>query len=517
MNAGSCSEKNHYANPLVLYDTTLRDGNQTVGVSFDLKAKLKITRILSDFGFDYIEGGWPGANKTDTEYFRKVRELDIDAKISAFGMTAKTRKNIDVLHPLLKAEPDVFTVFGKAWDLHVKGALKVSLDEYLDAVRESVRKLKETGKKVIFDAEHFFDGYKNNTEYAMEVMKMAEDSGADALVLCDTNGGCFPWEIYSIVKETKKRFSIPLGIHCHNDGGLALANTLMAINAGVVHIQGTINGLGERCGNLDFIQLIPSLYKKGAKPGNMKKLYDISKNIGRISGFRVPDNHPYTGTFAFAHKGGVHAHAVLKNQKMYEHINPDDVGNVTWFPLSEQSGRSVITAEAERFGFSLKKNSPVTAELLRDIKESGSVGDVQFYLMLEKRLGKQKDPFELIYRKVVDDSSGFVEAEVKIKVNKKTVKKTCRGDGPVNATANALRKALEKPFPEIYNFRLVDYRVTLPGSEKGTEALVRVAIVFSDRGQELSSIAKDADILKASEKALVDGYKYYLLNRGANR
>jgi 2-isopropylmalate synthase len=504
---------------LKLYDTTLRDGAQTHRVNFSLRDKLEIAKLLSGLGFDYIEGGWPFSNRMDREFFRKVRGLNLKARVAAFGMTAKSSDAVEDknLNVLAGSGADVLTIFGKSWDLHVTGVLRLGPGEYLDAIRESLRFLKQSGREVIYDAEHFFDGYKGNAVYAMKTLEAAAKH-ADVIVLCDTNGGCLPSEVFEITKRVSGEIEKPLGIHCHNDGGLALANTLAAIDAGAAHVQGTVNGLGERCGNLDLLELVPSLHKKGfGLSVDMGRLTEVSGMVERISGIRVPENKPYVGRYAFAHKGGVHSDASLKVRNSYEHIEPEFVGNKRWFPISEQSGRSILVAEARRYGFVLGKEDAAVKSLLAGVKKAGDVGDSQLYLLLNKKLAGGREPFEVLEREIIDRFAGKPKAFLKVMAKGKVFDEVSEGDGPVNAIDLALKKVLRGVYPEMDTIRLLDYRVTLPVAETGTEAWVIVFIEFGSNGEKWTSVARDTDIIRASERALMDGYKYYILRKPENR
>ncbi len=497
---------------ITLYDTTLRDGAQTTGVSFSLQDKLSITEELDKFGIDYIEGGWPYSNPTDREYFSAVRKLPLRSKIAAFGMTARFGADKDAnLAAMIESDPDVFTIFGKSWDLHVRDVLGKDLDSYLQTIAGSVKRLKRPGKLVIYDAEHFFDGYKENSSYALRTLEAAADAGADMLALCDTNGGCLPKEICSIISDVMKRASVPLGIHCHNDGGLALANTLAAMDAGCAHVQGTINGLGERCGNLDLNDLVYTLSKNNdSYAGITARWIELARHVERLSRIKIDSRKPYIGSDAFAHKGGVHADAVAKIPKAYEHMNPYLIGNERKFPLSEQSGRAAVVEMARAMGYHMDKNHPMTEYLLGRINSNGEeVGNAQFYLMIREFEG-WKDPFRVHRFRTVNTDYSNPEATVKLEINGNLVHSVAEGDGEVNALDNALRNALHSRYPRVEDVSLTDYEVSLPKGERGTEAEVVVQATFVSDGHQWTSIRRSADQTKAGFEMLVDSYKYYI-------
>ncbi len=514
-----------------LYDTTLRDGAQAEGISFTVEDKLKITERLDDFGIHYIEGGWPASNPKDTEYFERVRKLNLKrAKIAAFGSTRRAQKKAEEdenLIALLKAETPVVTIFGKSWDFHVTEGLRTTLDENLRMIHESVAFLKRHDREVVYDAEHFFDGYKRNPDYALRTLKAAEEAGADVIVLCDTNGGALPWEVEEIVRKVREELSTPLGIHAHNDGGLGVANTLVAVREGVVHVQGTINGYGERCGNADLCAIIPNLKLKlgvdCVSEEGLRKLRELSYFVSEVANM-VPDDHrPFVGKSAFAHKGGVHVSAVLRHPSTYEHINPELVGNERRFVVSELSGGSNIVAKAQQMGLRLEKDSPLVRQVLREIKELEAEGyefegaEGSFELLLRKRAGEYRKLFDVLHiRVVVEKRNGetVAEATMKLKVNDTIEHTVAEGDGPVHALDGALRKALERHYPELKDIRLTDFKVRVVDVRAGTAAKVRVLLESADKdGTKWTTIGVSTNIIEASWQALCEGIEYGLLRR----
>ncbi len=502
---------------IVIYDTTLRDGAQTPHLNLSLEGKLRITGLLHELGIPYIEGGFAGSNPRDEAYFREVMKMKKDGrlpktKIAAFGMTAKTKdvENDIYIRALIDTNVDVFTIVGKTHRDQVVNVLKMLPQDYLEIIRKSVDYLKSTGKEVFFDAEHFFDGYKYDKDYALKVLEAAKN--ADVLVLCDTNGSAWPEEVYEIVSEVKNEFSNQMGIHCHNDRGLAAANSLAAVKAGAGHVQVTVNGMGERAGNADLSTMIMNLNLSGynAIPSSdLKRLTSVATEVGRSTGRRVPYNMPFVGPRAFYHTGGMHTDAMIKMPGSYEHMNPLLIGNKRYFVISEQSGKAVVKWWAEKFGFEIPdKKLPV---IIEEINRLQNFGEAQIYLLMRKNLENTGLPFEIIDGKVVDGFNSYPEATMSIRVNCIEYNETSEGDGPVNALDLALRKALSKAYPKVSGVLLVDYNVELPAEEKGTESRVDVSIILRYDDEEFESRATDTDIVKASLKALVDAYLYYLL------
>lgn len=514
-----------------IYDTTLRDGSQGEGVSLSVEDKLKITARLDRLGVDYIEGGWPGSNSTDLEYYARVGELDLKhARITAFGSTRRPEikpEDDPNLQALVASGAKTATIFGKSWDMHVLEALGTNLAENLLMVGDSVRYLKKQGMEVIFDAEHFFDGYKHNPGYALEVLQSAVEAGADWLVLCDTNGGSLPAEITKATQEVASKFKVPLGIHCHNDGELAVANTLAGIEAGITQVQGTINGLGERCGNVNLCSVIPNIeFKLGytsLPEGNLKYLTDCSRYISEIANLVQHNNQPFVGQSAFAHKAGIHVSAVLKHPETYEHLPPETVGNTRRILVSELSGASNLLGKAEELGVDLSDKA-FTRSLIQNIKEMEYQGyqfegaEASLELFLKKETGEytpyfQVDSFKILSEKVAEGET-ISEAMVKVRVGAEMVHTAAEGNGPVNALDNALRKALEEFFPEIAQMHLSDYKVRVLDEKDATRAKVRVLIESRDVTGAWSTVGVSTDIIEASWWALLDSIDFFLMKKG---
>lgn len=511
-----------------IYDTTLRDGQQMEGIAYSIEDKVRIAQKLDEFGVHYIEGGWPGANPKDISFFKRIKRVPIrNAKIAAFGSTKKPKIAAEAdtnLNMLLEAKTPVITIFGKSWDLHVKDALKVSLEENLSMIRESVRYLKSQGVEVIYDAEHFFDGYKENYEYAIATIKTASEAGADVIVLCDTNGGTMPTELAKIIRIVKSIIRKPLGIHCHNDSGCAVANSLIAVELGVEHVQGTINGYGERCGNADLCAIIPNLKLKYGidcvPDSSLKSLTSLSHYVAEISN-QVPfEKQPFVGYSAFAHKGGVHVSAVQRNPRTYEHVPPESVGNRRRILISDQAGRSAVAIKATEFGVPLSKDMHLTKDVLEKIKKleyngyqfEGAEGS--FDLLVRKAIGKYQPFFSLEgFRVIVEKLKNKIiaEATIKVKVGDKFEHTASEGSGPVNALDNALRKALVKFYPQLQEMHLTDYKVRVIDAASGTAAKVRVLIESTDGKREWSTVGVSENIIEASWRALVDSIEYKLL------
>lgn len=515
------------------YDTTLRDGAQSEDISFTLNDKLRITELLDDFGIHYIEGGWPGSNPKDHYYFKEVKKLRLkNSKIVAFSSTVRKfshPENDESLRMLLDSETEYVTIVGKSWDLHVRDALKVSLDTNLKMIERTIAYLKKCGKKVFFDAEHFFDGYKRNPEYAKKVLLVAASAGADVLVLCDTNGGSMPYEIYEIVKKVKedKELNVKLGIHTHNDTEMAVANTIMAVKAGCTHIQGTINGYGERCGNANLCSVIPNLILKMGLEGidreKLKNLRNLSLTVDEIANLIPDKKRPYVGESAFAHKGGIHVSAVCRNPETYEHISPDAVGNRQRVLVSDLSGESSIVRKAKEFNIDLEseKTRKHLREIVKKIKEMELFGyqfegaDGTLELLMKKVLGLHKKYFDLVGFRVIVEKKGKERpvslATVMVKVGDHLEHTAALGRGPVNALDNALRKALYKFYPSLKSVELVDYKVRVLTTEAGTGAPIRVLIESSDGKRIWGTVGVSENIIEASWEALVDSIDYKLL------
>lgn len=508
-----------------LYDTTLRDGNQAVEVNFSVNDKIKIAKKLSDFGIPYIEGGWPNTtNKAEIEFFKKVKKENLKSKIAAFGMTIKPNtepeedKNLNLL---IEVEPDLITLMGKAWSFHVTTVLNTTFEENLRMIFKSINYLKSHGYEVFFDAEHFYDGFKENKEYSLKVLKTALEAGATKLILCDTRGASLPKEVYEITKNVKEKVQAELGVHAHNDRGLATANSLFALEAGAIQVQGTINGLGERCGNADLIEIIGNLeLSYGVKTGvSLEKLTEVSNYVYEIANIPRDYYQPFVGKFAFTHKGGIHGDAVIKCSETYEAFDPSKVGNKREITVSSQAGLSNLVFKAQEFGFNLNKDSPEAKKLLEKIKAMESMGyhfenaEASLALVFARELGVNLNYFNLSgWRAFVLNQNNSISAEsiVKLKVGNNIIITAAEGNGPVNAFDIALRKALKKQYPEISNVSLIGYRVKEIDVEKGTAAAVQVFIEFKANDERWSTIGVSSNILKASEEALVDGYIYYL-------
>ncbi|HGJ64854.1 TPA: citramalate synthase [bacterium] len=512
-----------------IYDTTLRDGSQGEGVSFSVEDKLRIAQELDKLGIDYIEGGYAGANPKDEEFFKRAKELKLKkAKLAAFGSTkrignkASEDKN---LNQLIQADTSVITIVGKSWELHVRDVLRTSLDENLELIEDSVRFLVDNDREVIFDAEHFFDGYKSNPEYAISTLKSAENGGASCLVLCDTNGGTMPLEIAEIIMAIEKSVKIPIGIHAHDDSGLAVANSIIAIQTGARQVHGTFNGYGERCGNANLCTIIPNLKLKLGincmSDEGIANLTTASRLVSELANMPHDEKLPYVGRSAFAHKAGLHADAVQKNPVTYEHIDPEIVGNERRFLVSEQAGKSSILAKLWRDHPNLQKNSPEVQLISNNLKEFEKEGyqyegaEASFELMVNRTIGKHKNSFELKGFTVLVERSEKHEmrsqATIKLMdVNGNIEYQASEGHGPVDALNKALMKALITFFPELESVRLTDFKVRVLNAKSGTAAKVRVLIESSDGNMNWGTVGVSEDIIEASWEALVDSIEYKL-------
>jgi 2-isopropylmalate synthase len=525
--------KNHnLSNNIEFYDTTLRDGNQAVGINFSVEDKLKIARRLSDFGIDLIEGGWPSeANSSEIEFFRNLKDEKLNVPISAIGATRKpnsrTEKDQNLID-LLSVNTDYTTIVGKSWKLHVEKVLETTEKENLRMITESIEHLRDKGRKVIYDAEHFFDGYKEDKEYALRTLEKAAESGAKTVVLCDTRGNSLPSEVFEVTRNVKDRIKESIGIHTHNDKGLALANSLFATMAGANHFQGTVNGIGERCGNANLIEFVANLeLSLGYKTElDLTKLTRLSDYVFEIANLNRNNYMPFVGRYAFAHKAGLHGHAVLKFPKAYESIDPSLVGNARMISISSQAGLANIVSRAKEYGFQLDRSDQKAKNLLWKIKEMEAKGynfenaNATLHLLFAKNLGDDLNYFDLVnWRAFVTGESGNVRAEcsVKLMVNKETLITAGEGNGPVNAFDVALKKALQVYYPELTKVRLIGYRVREIDVEKGTAAVVRVFIEFEAEGIRWSTVGVSPNVLKASEEALVDGYVYFLYKKGSKK
>lgn len=524
-------EKQH----IFTYDSTLRDGEQCEGISLSLEDKLLIARRLDEFGIDFIEGGFPASNPKDIAFFKAMREIPLShSKIVAFGNTCK--KGIAVeedkgLHDLLESGAPVITIVGKAWDEQVTRALQTTLDENLRMIRDSVKYLKSFDRCVVFDAEHFFDGYKANAEYAVECIRAAVQAGADSVDLCETNGGALPFEVEEIVSAVVAEFrGQQFGIHCHNDSGCAVANALAAVRAGVTQVQGTVNGLGERVGNTDLLTVIADLeLKMGMETvgsHNLKQLTDVSHFVAEIAGVGVNAHYPYTGTSAFAHKGGLHASAIARFPQAYEHTNPALVGNHSRMIVSELAGKASLVQKAAVMGIDLDDPGIDVQAILDNIKQREAIGytyevaDGSLALLIMRHLGEYKPFFTLeSFRVIVDDredtgalaKDAASEATIKIHVGADRFVATGEGTGPIGALDNALRMAITESFPQVAKLELVDYKVRLLDESQGTGAITRVTITTEDDFGTFGTVGVSENVIEASWNALVESIEYGLI------
>lgn len=512
-----------------LYDTTLRDGTQAEDISFLVEDKIRIAHKLDELGVHYIEGGWPGSNPKDVSFFKDIKSERLNqAKIAAFGSTRRAKTTPDQDHnimTLIAAQPDVITIFGKTWDFHVREALRISLEENVDLINDSLVFLKQNVGEVFYDAEHFFDGYKANPDYAIQTLKAAEAAQVDCIILCDTNGGTMPYEVPRIIREVKKHISTPLGIHTHNDGECAVANSIVAVEEGIVQVQGTINGFGERCGNANLCSIIPAIKLKMEKDcitdEQLRTLREASRFVYELANLSPNKHQAYVGKSAFAHKGGVHVSAIQRHPETYEHIRPEKVGNCTRILVSDLSGKSNILAKAEEFNINLDSKDPVTQDILEDIKDMENRGfqfegaEASFELLMKKALGTHKKFFQIMGFRVIDqkrtdDKMASSEATVMIRVGGTVEHTAAEGSGPVNALDNALRKALEKFYPRLHEVKLHDYKVRVLPAGKGTASQIRVLIELGDKSLRWGTVGVSDNIVDASYQALIDGFDYKL-------
>ena len=517
-----------------LYDTTLRDGAQQEGISFSVEDKLKICQKLDELGIDFIEGGWPGSNPKDSEFFARARNLRLThSTLVAFGSTRHSdcRAEEDLnLQALLQAKTKVVTIVGKAWDKQVTRVLETTLEENLSMIADSISYLGTKGFRVFFDAEHFFDGFKDNPEYALQVVTGAAKAGAACVVLCDTNGGSLPQQIREAAKAAKKASPVPLGIHTHNDAELAVANTLAAVEAGVIQVHGTINGYGERCGNANLCSIIPTLKLKMGidcvTDAQLSKLGDVSRYISELANMPHYDRFPYVGEDAFTHKGGIHVSGLIKWEDSYQHINPDLVGNRPHVVVSELAGKGSIVFKAKERGLPVPKGKAIE-EVLEQIKlleKQGfqyDVAEASFDLLLRRVQPHYRPPFELVDFMVVvekrrrpptrgNQEEPLSEATIKVKVDRKIVHTAAEGDGPVDALDKALRKALLQFYPDLTAVKLIDYKVRILEETAGTASQVRVLIESSDGKENWRTVGSSTNIIEASWLALADSIEYWL-------
>lgn len=514
-----------------IFDTTLRDGTQGEGISLSADDKLKIAKKLDDLGVHYIEGGIPGSNNKDIEFFKRVKELHLNAKITAFGSTRRKNsitEHDDNLQRMINAGVPAATLVGKTWDFHVHTALQTTLEENLTMISESIAYLKRKGLEVIFDAEHFFDGYKNNPEYASAVLTAAREAGADWLVMCDTNGGTLPNEIQEMVSGMALKLpGASLGIHTHNDCELAVANTLSAISAGARQVQGTINGYGERCGNANLCSIIPTLQLKLGlhciPEESLSQLTNTARYISEVANVNMPVNQPYVGAAAFAHKGGIHVSAILRDSRTYEHIAPEKVGNKQRVLVSELAGQSNVLSKAQDMGLTLDPSSEQARKVIDKIKDLEHQGyqfegaDASLELLLREATGEVNELFTFeSFKMLVEKTAGrpvISEAFVKLKVAGESLYTAAEGNGPVNALDNALRKALQTYFPQLKEMHLSDYKVRVLDEKDQTAAKVRVLIESKNFENTWNTVGVSGNVIEASWEALVDSMRYALLGQ----
>lgn len=516
-------------NKVYILDSTLRDGAQGEGISFSIEDKLAIVKALDKLGIDYVEAGNPFSNPKDIEFFQNANALELKhTQLVAFGSTRRKDKTADTdpnIKALLSAQTPAVAVFGKCWMLHVTEILGTDGDTNLKMIYDTVKYLKEQGKTVFFDAEHFFDGYKDNSEYAVKALQAAFDAGADSLVLCDTNGGAFPDEVQKITSEIAQKFNNKVGIHTHNDRGLAVANTVMGVLAGATHVQGTYLGFGERCGNACLATVIPDLQiGKGyscIEKENLCILTPSARKIAEVCNISIKRNEPYIGTAAFAHKAGMHADGVLKLSRSFEHISPDTVGNERKFLMSEISGRGAVIEKINKINPHITKDSPETAKVLEQLKNLESMGyqfegaDSSFEMLIRRNIGAYKNFFELLNYKIINSQPSedgcSATATVKVKVGDKTQLMAAEGNGPINAFDQALRFALEVFYPTLKKMRLIDYKVRVMDSKSATAATVRVLITSTDGNRVWTTVGVSGDVVDASRLALTESIEYKLI------
>ncbi len=512
-------------NKIEVYDTTLRDGAQGESISFSLDEKIKICQRLDNIGIDFIEGGWPGSNPKDVAFFKEIKKKRLkNSKIIAFGSTRRAKNSAGKdknLNALLSAKTEIVAIFGKSWDLHAREVLHISLEKNLKIIEDSIKYLKRNNCRVFFDAEHFFDGYKVNADYALRTIFVAQEAGAERIILCDTNGGVLPEELQNIIKEVRNKIKTPLGIHTHNDSGMAVANSILAVGSGVIQVQGTINGFGERCGNADLCIILPvlklKLGKKILAKEQLKNLTGLSRYVNELANLIPQNNQPFVGRSAFAHKGGIHVDAISKTPKSYEHVDPTLVGNERRILISELSGKSNILYKLEKFGIKQPKEKvKEMVKLLGSLEKEGyqfEAADASFNLLARKASKGYKRFFKLLgFRVIVERKNGRIisEATVKLRVKDETAYTVAEGDGPVDALDIALLKGLEKFYPVLSDLRLIDYKVRVLNPEAGTAAKVRVLVQSSDKKGSWGTVGLSENIIEASLQALIDSIEYKL-------
>jgi 2-isopropylmalate synthase len=516
----------HPMKKIAIYDTTLRDGSQGEGVNFSMQDKLQLTAKLDDLGVDYIEGGYPLSNPKDAEYFQAMKSRTLKhAKLVAFGMTRRkgiAAKDDHGIKALLDGGTPVVTIVGKTWDLHVRDILGTDLEENLAMIADSVATCKAAGREVFYDAEHFFDGFTANPEYALRTLKAAQDAGATCAILCDTNGGTMPERVAECVKIVKGHLKCDVGIHCHNDCELAVANTLAAVREGATQVQGTMNGIGERCGNVDLVSVIANLTLKYGyeclKPGSLTRLTEASRYVYEVANMNFRNGQPFVGMSAFAHKGGMHTHAVAKNPVSYEHIDPARVGNERRILISELSGQSTVLTKTTKY--EIQHDKATMQKILHQVMDLENAGyefeaaEASFDILVKKAIGQYTPWFERVhYRVNIEQSTSgtpVTEATVKLKVGNDTFHTASDGDGPVNAIDSALRKALLPVYPQLESMQLVDYKVRVVNAKEGTAARVRVVIESRDDKHVWGTVGVSENIIEASWMALIDAVEYKL-------
>ena len=514
---------------VILYDTTLRDGCQAEDISFTVEDKVRIAKKLDDLGIHYIEGGWPGSNPKDMRFFKEIRGVTFKhAKITAFGSTARAGilpEEDRNLKSLISAKTSVVTIFGKSWDIHVRAALRIKLAENIKLISDTVSYLKKHFTEVFFDAEHFFDGFKADHQYALKTVEAASKAGADCIILCDTNGGTLPHQLSDVIKEVKKRITkTPLGIHTHNDADFAVGNTILAVQLGLNHVQGTVNGMGERCGNANLCSIIPNLKLKlncnCISKKKLAKLQEVSRFVYELANIQPLKHQPYVGSSAFAHKGGIHVSAIQKKPETYEHVSPELVGNIQRVLISDLSGKSSIIQKAKEFKINISSKDPVVHEIVERLKDLEGQGfqfegaEASFELLMMEALGTKRRYFDLVGFRIINErregEHPVCEATIMVKVGGKTEHTAALGNGPVNALDNALRKALEKFYPQLKETELIDYKVRVLTSGEGTASKVRVLVESGDRKNKWGTVGVSENIIEASWKALVDSINYKL-------
>ena len=518
-----------------IYDTTLRDGTQAENFNLSVGDKIKVTHKLDELGIDFIEGGWPGSNPLAVEYFKAMEQEKLDhAILTAFGSTRHFKNKAEedpTLQALLKADTAALTIFGKTWDIHVHDALRIELEDNLEIIEDSLSYVRPRVDRLIYDAEHFFDGFKNNEKYALQTIEAAVKGGADTVVLCDTNGGTLPQEIPPII-DTMREFlagldaQVKIGIHTHNDSEVAVANSLIALSQGVDQVQGTINGYGERCGNANLTSILPAVvFKMGLDceaAKHMDRLYSTSRLVNELANLAHNRYQPYVGESAFAHKGGIHVSAVQRNPLTYEHIEPEKVGNIRRILISDQAGRSNVLHKAKKYGLQLAADDPVVSSIVSQLKEMENKGyqyegaEASFELLMRRALGLQRRFFNLEGFRVINykyrmDKAPLTEATIRLFVGGQEVHTASMGDGPVNALDKALRKALIRFYPRLEEMELVDYKVRVLSGEYGTGAKVRVLVESKDQNNRWGTVGVSVNIIEASWQALIDAINYKLM------